>query len=281
MTGLNRGRQWLRRNIALGLVAGATAAVSACAPSISPQQEAQLGAQSAAEINAQLPIVKDATLNNYINQLGSQIASHGRRGIGYRFYIVNSNQVNAFAVPGGYVYVNRGLIERAANASELVGVLAHEISHVELRHSVEQMEQMQKANVGFALASILLGKASPGVQQVAGTAANIGATAYFAKFSREDENEADANAIPLMIATGYDPNGLTTMFQTLLREQQRSPSSVEQWFSTHPTTQDRINTVSALIQQVPAAQRRNLTTNTTAFNTFKTRMRSFSPRASD
>lgn len=274
-------RRWLRRSIALVLVSGSVALAGACASAITPQQEAQIGAQQSADINAQLPIVNDASLNNYINSLGSQIASHGQRGISYRFFVVNSNQVNAFAVPGGYVYVNRGLIELTSNASELAGVLGHEISHVELRHSVQQMEQMQKANVGFALASILLSRASPAAQQAAGAVANVGASAYFSKFSRTDENQADANAIPLMVATGYDPNGLTTMFQKLLQQQQRSPSSVEGWFSTHPTTQDRIAATNQLISQIPAAQRRNLTVNTSAFNSFRARMRSYSPRPND
>jgi beta-barrel assembly-enhancing protease len=265
-------------------LAGASAAVlsaGACATAISPQQEAQIGAQSAAEINQKLPIVNDGSLNNYINALGNELARRGQRGIGYRFFIVNSNAVNAFAVPGGYIYVNRGLIERSANTAELAGVLAHEIEHVELRHSVQQMEQMQKANIGLTLASILLSRSSQTVQQGAGTAANVLGTAYFAKFSREDENEADAAAVPLMVAAGYDPNGLTTMFQKLLEESRRSPTAVEQWFSTHPTTQERVANAQRLVSQIPAAQRSRLTRDTNAFQSFKSRMRSYSPRASD
>jgi predicted Zn-dependent protease len=141
------------------------------------------------------------------------------------------------------------------------------------------MASAQNTNTAFGLASILLGRASQTTQQVLGTAANIGATAYFAKFSRQDESEADANAIPLMIATGYNPNGLTTMFQKLLQEQQSNPSVVEGWFSTHPTTQDRISATTAAINQIPASQRRNLTTDTNAFESFRSRMRSYRPAA--
>ncbi len=281
MNGMMSGAFWRRRGVALALTATGAVAVGACASAISPQQEAQIGAQSAAEINQQLPIVNDRTLNNYVNSLGSQIARNGQRGIGYRFHIVNSNAVNAFAVPGGYIYVNRGLIERTTNAAEFAGVLAHEIEHVELRHSVEQMEQMQKANVGLALASILLGRSSATVQQAAGTAVNVAGTAYFAKFSREDENEADAQAVPLMVAAGYDPNGLTTMFQKLLQEERSAPRSVQQWFSTHPTTQDRVTNAQRLVSQVPAATRSRLIKDTNAFQSFKSRMRSYSPRATD
>ncbi|MEO5511272.1 MAG: M48 family metallopeptidase [Longimicrobiales bacterium] len=278
---IRRNRPWLHTLRAFAAAGAIGIVAGGCATAISPEQEAQIGAQSAADINSKLPIVRDATLNNYINSLGSQIAGHGQRHIGYRFYIVNSNAVNAFAVPGGYVYVNRGLIERTTNASELVGVLAHEIEHVELRHSVQQMEQMQKANIGVALASILLSKSSAGVQQAAGTAVNVAGSAYFAKFSRQDEMEADEGAVPLMVSSGYNPNGLTTMFQKLLAEGQRSPSSVEQWFSTHPTTQDRVANSQRLVSAVPAATRSRLSTDTKAFQSFKSRMRSYSPRATD
>src|SRR5687768_3662547 len=111
------------RAFAVAVATAGTLAVGACATAISPEQEAQMGAQSAAEINQQLPIVNDRTLNNYINSLGGELARHGPRQIRYQFYIVNANQVNAFAVPGGYIYVNRGLIERSANVMELAGVL--------------------------------------------------------------------------------------------------------------------------------------------------------------
>src|SRR5690606_21936667 len=130
-----------------GLVAalGGTAVVGGCASaaSISPQQEAQLGAQYAAEINQQLPIVQNSAVHSYINELGRSIASRVDPRLNYTFYVVNSDQVNAFAVPGGYIYVNRGLIERAESMSELAGVLGHEIGHVVERHGLEQMARQQ------------------------------------------------------------------------------------------------------------------------------------------
>ena len=254
-----------------GFAAAVALSVTASACAISTQQELELGAQYAAEINRQLPLVSDRSANNYINQLGDQIARHGQRGFNYTFYIVNSDVVNAFAVPGGYVYVNRGLIERTRNLSELAGVLAHEIGHVELRHGAEQMERMQRANLGVNLAYILLGR-QPGALE--STAVNVAGTAYFARHSREAEYEADASAVPMMIAAGFNPNGMVTMFQLLLEQQRRSPSSVEGWFSTHPTTQDRIENTRRLIAQYPASQLRNLTTNTSAYNSFKSRLRS-------
>src|SRR6476469_5172143 len=130
------------------------ASLSACG--VSQQQEVQMGQDYSQQINAQLPIVSDPEANRYINVLGDQIASKtSRADLDWHFFIVDSKEVNAFAVPGGYVYVNRGLIERTDNMSELAGVLGNEIGHVVLRHTVKQMEKMQGANVGVTLACVL------------------------------------------------------------------------------------------------------------------------------
>lgn len=262
--------RWLRRGAIVGLVAGTAGLSAGCA--VSTQQEQEMGAQYAAQINQQLPIVNDATLNRYINTLGRQIAARGGRQLPYQFYIVNSNVVNAFAVPGGYVYVNRGVIERADNLSELAGVLAHEIAHVEERHGVEQMQKAQNANLGLTLAYVLLGRAPSGVEEAA---INVGGSLYFARHSREAENEADELAVPLMVAAGISPVGLPTFFQELIAERQRSPSALESWFATHPLTEDRIQRTQAMVNRYSAAQLRNLTTNTTQFNDFKARMRRY------
>lgn len=253
------------------LVLSGSIFLAACG--ISTQQEMQMGQQAAMDINRQLPMVNDPTVNSYINQLGDLIASHGQRGINYTFFVVNSDVVNAFAVPGGYVYVNRGLIERAGNESELAGVLAHEISHVELRHSVKQMEQAQGANTAIVLGSVLLGQ--PSAATAAGI--NVVGSAVFAKFSRDDESQADANAIPLMIATGYNPNGLTTMFQRLLTLQKSQPNALSQFFSTHPTTQSRIQETQSRINAVPASRRQGLRTDANQFHSIQARLRRMAP----
>jgi beta-barrel assembly-enhancing protease len=259
---------WLQRGAVTALLPVSLVA-TACS-SVSTQQEVEMGAQYATEINRQLPILNDATVHRAINLIGDDIARHGGRGIDYTFYVVNSSQVNAFAVPGGYVYVNRGLIERNTNYAELAGVLAHEIGHVEERHGVEQMEKMQNANLGLTLAYVLLGRQPSPVES---TAINLGGGLYFAKHSREAENEADRVAIPLMLATRVHPNGLVTMFEKLLAEQQRTPSSVEGWFSTHPTTQERINATRAEISRISPNQLTGLRTTSSEFNTLKNRLR--------
>lgn len=259
----------LRRTLTLGLVAG-SAGLGACG--VSQQQEIEMGRQYAAEINRQLPIIDDPQVHRYINELGHLIQRQpGNRDIPYTFYVVNSEEINAFAVPGGFVYVNRGLIERTDNLAELAGVVAHEIGHVEARHSAEMMERMQAAQVGVGIASVLLGGPPSGV---AGAAVDIGATAYFARHSREAENEADAIAVRLLPQSGIDPVGLTTFFKELIEERERTPSSLEQWFSTHPLTEERIANVRALIAALPPEATRNLAVTSQSYQTFKQRLRS-------
>lgn len=261
-----------RRALTGTLVAGTAALTTACA-GISPQQEQELGADYAAQINAELPIVQDPALNRYINQLGRRIAP-ADRAFPYHFYIVNAEQVNAFAIPGGHVYVNRGLVERTDDLSELAGVLAHEIGHVAERHSVEQIERAQSANLGINLAYILMGRTPSGAERAA---IGVGGGLVLARYSREAENEADAVAIPLLVNAGIHPRGLLSFFHELLSEQSRSPSALETWFSTHPTTEDRIATTEARLRSVPDARLRGLATNTADFQSFKRRLAGYPP----
>lgn len=265
----SRVRQWVGGTAILG---GALL-VGGCAGSVSTAQEVQLGQQYAAQIEQQLPIMNDQAVNYYINQLGNSIARRAdNRGIAYTFRVVNAAEVNAFAVPGGHVYVNRGLIERASNMSELAGVLAHEIGHVVERHSVEQMERAQGANTAAAvLYGVLLGRNPSAVEQVG---LQAGGSALFAHYSRDAEREADHDAVRFLIAAGINPRGLTTMFQKLLSEQKSQPGAVERWFSTHPLTAERVQNVQQEIAAVPASSLRNLSTDTRAFQDFKSRVRS-------
>jgi predicted Zn-dependent protease len=246
--------------------------VGGCA--VSTQREVELGAQYSAQINRQLPILSDATVQRAINSIGNDIARHGRRGLRYTFYVVDARQVNAFAVPGGYVYVNRGLIERTDNYSELAGVLAHEIGHVEERHGAEQMERMQSTNLGVNLAYILLGRSPGGLERAA---VGLGGGLYFAQHSREAEREADRSAVPLLLAARIEPGGLVTLFQKLMAEKRRSPGTVGQWFSTHPTTQDRIDATRAELNQLTPAQRRGLRTGSSDYTALKNRLRQLPP----
>jgi predicted Zn-dependent protease len=260
----------VRRTLALGLVAGSTS-LAACG--VSTQQEIQMGRQYAAEINRQLPVVDDPQIHRYINELGKRIQRQpGNRDIPYTFYVVNIEEINAFALPGGFVYVNRGLVERTDNLSELAGVVAHEIGHVEARHSAEMLERMQGAQAGVALGSILLGRPPGGL---VGAAVDVGAQAYFAHHSREAENEADAIGVKLLPGAGIDPAGMVTFFKELIAERERSPSTLEQWFSTHPLTEERIAHVRELIRQLPPQG--NLQVTSSSYREFKARVSRLPP----
>jgi beta-barrel assembly-enhancing protease len=239
---------------------------------VSTQQEVQLGAQYAQQINRQLPIVNDAAVNSYINSLGGSIARVAdTRGLSWRFFVVDSREVNAFAVPGGFVYVNRGLIERARTMNQLAGVLGHEIAHVTERHSVEQMAQAQRADLGLALACTLTSVCQSGV----GSAAiQVGGGALFAKFSRDDERQADARAVPYLIRAGIDPRGMVSMFQTLLNERRSRPTSVDAFFRTHPLEEDRIAETQVTISRISPVQLRGLTVDTQAYQQFRSRLMS-------
>jgi predicted Zn-dependent protease len=247
----------------IGLALAATTV--GCA--ISTQQEVQMGTEYAQQINAQLPIVKDPEVVRYINVIGDSIARLAdSRSLDWQFFVVNAPEVNAFAVPGGYVYVNRGLIERAQKMDQLAGVLGHEIGHVVRRHSVQQMEKAQGANVGVTLACVLTNICN---SQATAAAINVGGSALFAKFSRDDEAEADAEGVKNVVRAGIDPRGIPEMFQILLDERERSPSSVAAWFATHPLEEDRIQATQAQIAKIDPAILRGLTQDCRCFLSFK------------
>lgn len=250
---------------------GAVSLGAGCAPAISVQDEVALGQEYAAQLARELPLVQDGAVVQYINQLGNSIATRADpRGIQYSFYVVNAPEVNAFAVPGGHIYINRGLIERSANLSELAGVLGHEIAHVAHRHGIEQWQRAQQATTGIAvLSAILLGRQPSGV---GAAAIEVGGAAVFAGYSRDAEREADITAIQYLIDRGIHPQGLVSMFETLLAERQRNPGALEQWFSTHPTTQERIDNTRNAINQIPAATLQGLTVNNQGFTDFRNRV---------
>jgi predicted Zn-dependent protease len=246
------------------------AATAGCA--ISTQQEVQMGTEYAQQINAQLPIIKDPEVVRYINVLGDSIARLADdRSLQWQFFVVNSPEVNAFAVPGGYVYVNRGLVERAQKMDQLAGVLGHEIGHVVRRHSVKQMEQAQGANIGVTLACVLTQICN---NQATAAAINVGGTALFAKFSRDDEAQADEEGVKNVVRAGIDPRGIPEMFQILINERERSPSTVDAWFATHPLEEDRVQATQAQIAKISPAILNTLTKDSQSFQAFKQRVRS-------
>lgn len=265
---------------AAALALGGAAAAGGCAPAMTTQQEVQAGTDYARQINAQLPILRDSYTNQYITQLGRQIAAQADpRGIPYTFYVVNSDVVNAFSIPGGYVYVNRGVIERADNVSQLVGVLSHEIGHVVERHGIQQAQRQQNANTALSVLYGVLMRRNPSTVEQAGI--QVGGSAVFAGYSRTAENEADRDAVGFMMRSGYNPHGLPQFFNKLMGEQQRAPSKVEQWFATHPLTQERIQNTTAIINATPGSNNARLVTDTREFQNFRARVRSLTPAPQD
>ena len=238
---------------------------SACA--VSRQQAAELGAQHAAQLDQELPIIRNASADAYVEQLGQRIVQHTPyAGQDFEFKLYRSDEVNAFALPGGFIYVSTGLVSAADNESELAGVLAHEIAHVTLGHSAEQMSRAQNANLGAGLLCVFTSVCQSGAGRAA---VNVGGTAYLAKFSRAAERESDLTAIQYVVESGIHPNGLVTMFEELARMAKSSPSRLESWFSSHPQAEDRAQYVSARIAQYPANTLRNLAMNTTSYSQFQ------------
>jgi predicted Zn-dependent protease len=256
--------------------AGLALVLTMTACGVSTQQEIQMGQQYVAQINAQLPIVQDPEINRYINVLGDSIARLTSRSDipEWHFYIVDSKEVNAFAVPGGFIYVNRGLIERAEKMDQLAGVLGHEIGHVVRRHSIKQMQQQQGANIGVTLACVLTSICN---NQASQAAIQVGGTALFASFSRKDEAEADEEGVRNVVRAGISPQGIPEMFQILIDERNRNPSAVENWFATHPLEEDRIADTEKLIATYDPAILRSLTEDSRNFQTFKARVKALPP----
>ncbi|MCU0624136.1 MAG: M48 family metallopeptidase [Gemmatimonadaceae bacterium] len=239
------------------------------------QQEVQMGREYAQQINAQLPIVDDPEINRYLTRLGDSIARVAdSRNLDWRFFIVDARDVNAFAVPGGFIYVNRGLIERMTTMSQLAAVVGHEIGHVTERHSVEQMAKQQRANMGITLACVLT-RACGG--QGANAAIGLGANALFARFSRADEAEADRVGLDFVVRAGIDPTGMPETFRILMAERARRPEGVETWFITHPLEEDRIRQAEAIINAMPPARVQGLTRDSRAFQDFKRRLQALPP----
>ncbi|HWS72869.1 MAG TPA: M48 family metallopeptidase [Thermoanaerobaculia bacterium] len=213
--------------------------------SVSLDEEWQLGNQLAAEVASQVRLSNDAEALAYVNAVGERIHQQTPlAGRPFHFYIVNDPSVNAFALPGGHVYINSGLIAQADHANMLAGVMAHEISHVVARHSIQQMQQAQGINV---LGSILLGQNPSALQSIL---AQVVAGGAMARFSRADEKQADDLGLGYMAAAGYDPHGMLDMFQKLASLEKTSPSAVEKFFLDHPVTADRIRDISNRISQM-------------------------------
>ena len=214
------------------------------------QQEVELGQQSATEVEKQLPMLNDPTVDRFLEGIITRLAAQAP-GADYPYEIdaVNATAVNAFALPGGPMYVNRGLITTVRSEAELAGVLAHEMSHVVLRHGTEQASKAYLGQAGLGLLGGLIGRGSTSAD-IVNAIGGFGLNAVFLKFSRSDELEADALGAEIMAKAGYDPGAMATMFALLRSEQGRDPGKLEEFFSSHPSPADRENRIRTIAAQL-------------------------------
>jgi predicted Zn-dependent protease len=208
-------------------------------------QEIAMGQQSDPEIVAQMGLYPDEAIQQYVNQLGQRLAASSERpDLPWTFRVIDDPTVNAFAVPGGFIYITRGLMSHMTSEAQLAGVLGHEIGHVTARHSVNQMSKQQLAQIGLGIGSIL----SPTIAQL-GNIAGAGLQVLFLKYSRDHENEADELGVRYMRRNNYEPTQLAEVMQTLERASQLQGGSgkVPEWLSSHPSPPNR---VAHILQEV-------------------------------
>jgi predicted Zn-dependent protease len=243
-------------------------ALAACGGT-SLSEEAQLGAAYAAEIRGQVKLIDDPAAVAELNRLGKELAARAdSTPREYTFYLVDSPEVNAFAIPGGHIFVNRGLIESADQAAEFAGVLGHEIAHVTERHGIEQMEKRQGAGTLIGLVYTVLGRDPGVVEQIA---IEAGGAAVLARYGREAEREADQRAVQTLPAAGYDPEGVATFFEELMAQQRREPGLLDTWFASHPTSQERVQNARTMIRTLNVDTAR-LADDTPEYQAFRTRV---------
>lgn len=211
---------------------------------ISVPQEIEIGRQANSAVKKQMPELRDREVSAYVQQLGKRLAAaaDGPK-YPYTFTVADNRELNAFALPGGPIWIHRGILQAATSEAQVASVLAHEIAHVSQRHAADQLTKSTIANLGLGLLSAMLG--SGGGAEASRMAANVLANGVFLKFSRDDEREADAVGLRMMSQGGWDPRGMIEMFDILGRESQRNPGLVDTFFSTHPSAQDRKTRLAA------------------------------------
>ena len=206
----------------------------------SVEQDVEIGRQSAAEAERQLPMLRDASVERYVNAVGQRLAAvaPGPK-FPYQFRVANLSDLNAFALPGGFLYVNRGLIEASRSEAELAGVLAHEIAHAALRHGTANASKAYLAQAGVGILGGLLGGGSQTTQGIIQAVGGLGLNALFLKYSRAAEEQADIVGTQILGRAGYDPLAMAGMFAMLQQQARREPSKLEQFFSSHPAPANR------------------------------------------
>jgi hypothetical protein len=223
----------------------------------SPREDVEMGKENAAQVDRQLPLLDDSDALKYLNSLGKKLvafAPNNHAEYAWRFRIVNSAEINAFALPGGYIYVNRGVFDAAENEAQLAGVMAHESGHVVMRHGTHIASQAVLAQGGMAILTGILGQNNSLTSQLAQLGLGLGVDSLLLKNSRTAETEADEVGTYILYQADYDPHAMVQFFQIIAR---KYPQRTVQFFSDHPSPENRIKDVDAEIAQLGPPMGRN------------------------
>jgi len=231
------------------------------------EKEIALGKQLAQEVERQAKIIDDPVIAEYVNRVGQNLVRNSDAKVPFTIKVIDSEEVNAFALPGGFFFVNSGLIMRAETEAELAGVMAHEIAHVAARHGTRQASRGQIVNMATIPLIFMGGWAGYGVRQGASVLIPIG----FLSFSRAFEEEADMLGLQYLYKTGYDPTAFIDFFEKLQSDEKRKPGTMAKVFSTHPLTDDRIKNAQKNIQEMLKAKPEYVVT-TSEFDEVKARL---------
>ena len=243
----------------------------------SPADDVKLGQEAVAQVQKELPMLNDASVDEYIAGIGQRLVraippelQHSE--FRYTFRVVNQKEINAFALPGGPMFLNRGMIEASRDEGEIAGVMAHEMSHVMLRHGTAQATKATKYEIGAVAGQILGAIVGGAAGSIIAQGSNFGISTYFMKFSREYESQADINGVQLMARAGYNPQDMANMFKTL---EAQGGSNGPEWLSDHPNPGNRyqrINQEAALLHAT-----NNSAGDSAEFNRVQARLKGMSP----
>lgn len=231
------------------------------------ESEIRMGKQYAQQIDATVKLVQDPVVTEYVNRIGQNLVRNSDAKVPFTIKVVDSDEVNAFALPGGFFYVNSGLILAADEEAELAGVMAHEIAHVAARHAAREMTRGQWLNIG-SIPLIFIGG---GIGYAVQSAASLAVPLTFLSFSRGFEAEADYLGVQYMYKSGYDPQAFLSFFEKLQAKEKKKPGTLSKAFSTHPQTPDRIEKSQEEIAKILPA-RAQYTVTTSEFDDVKSRL---------
>src|SRR6266496_2989015 len=231
------------------------------------ESEIRMGRQLAAEVDRTAKFVDDPIITEYVNRVGQNIVLHSDAKVPFTIKVIDSDEVNAFALPGGFFYVNKGLILAADNEAELAGVMAHEIGHVAARHAVENQKKAELAQYAILIPAIIFGG---GLGQLIYQGGGFAALLGFMRFSRSAEEEADKLGVQYMYAAGYDPTAMATMFEKLEAKNKKKPGTISKLFATHPAPPERRAAALALAARFP--EREESVISSSEFQKVKSRL---------